>query len=96
MNVHRNLLEFVEKNRNFLEKKLAGPGNLIELKAGVEYYSCNYWLRCSRAADGDICIKFFYIGGKIEVLYDSAITDHQDLLTHLWWTIRDYDASLYK
>lgn len=95
MKVHRNLLKFVKENRNLLEKKLIGPGHSIELKAGVEYYSCNYWLRCFRAADGNIDIKFFRIGGKIEVLYDPTITDHQDLLTHLWWTIRDYDASLY-
>lgn len=87
---------FVFCSRGLLEKFFATKGTSILLKTGVDYYSCNYWLTCTKIVDGnDYSIKFFLFGGKIEVPFDPKNNDHLVLLDHLWWMLRDYGNSPY-
>jgi len=57
--------------------------------SGVDFYRCNYRLRCGKNLDG-IYIKFFSRDWLVKVPFDPENTDHKDLLDHLQWMIRGY------
>lgn len=70
---------------------LLTPEKQISLSNSVDWYRCNYRLHCSGRGK-EIFIKFFTRDGRVIVPFDPKNTDHQDLLNHLNWMIRDYGA----